>query len=245
MNDRAIILSAAGSGSLTKDTWISVQQEFQNKFPNEVILVVPPLNVSSNHSVKADKNSLEQVFKDVKTRGYSKIVFQSMQVAPCPDFFRQEMEVRKSDFIVSVGMPLLSSEIDCYRLIDALSDRIPAVDRCITVFVGEGSPNSTAGAMYMQFEDCIRERYEKNVFVSMIEGVPLWESAFQEIEKSSIKKIKFIPLMFQVSEYVKHNVPAQLQTQSAKLNKITGFPNERTSSGIIGPDSAEPASRRR
>ena len=222
MNDRAIILSAAGSGSLTKDTCILVQQEFQNKFPEENIFVTLPLKMSSNHSGRADKNSLKEVFKAVKTRGYGKIVFQSLQVAAGPDFFRQEMEVQKSHFNASVGMPLLSSEIDCYRLLDALSDRIPDVDRCITVFVGEGSTNSTAGAMYMQFEGCVRERYKNNVYVSMIEGVPLWESAFQEIKKSSIKKIKFIPLMFEIGEYVKHNVQGRHKLAwSARLEDYT------------------------
>jgi len=63
--------------------------------------------------------------------------------------------------------------------------------------------------------------------------VGLWFEDLNEAERDiaeASKNMEKVEKILNPIEYVKHNVPAQLQTQSAKLNKITGFlPNNKDS----------------
>lgn len=58
----------------------------------------------------------------------------------------------------------------------------------------------------MQFEECLKSKHHKNVFVCMVEGMPSWETALENIKNSPIKKIKFIPLMFVAGEHMMNDV---------------------------------------
>ncbi len=208
MKDRAIVLSTFGVPASVPVTCAYAEEKFLKRFPDEDFFMAFPSREQGveNRHEGMSCDSTWHVLEKLKKEGYKKIVFQSLHIVPGMEFEKETKEVEKSHLCVSVGMPLLSSEIDCYRALDAMSDRIPDPEDCITVFVGSGTTHSGAGTMYMQFAGCVKAKYNKNVHVCLTDGVLFWESALGEIKRSEIKKIKFIPLMFVAGEQMKNDL---------------------------------------
>ena len=208
MKDRAIILVAFGTSTAAKDTYAFFEEKLRERFPGEDIFWAFSSRTLRKSMAKEGIpwKGLKQVLKTIQVQGRRQVVLQPLYIVPGIEFEKVNSAAELLHLNISVGMPLLSTEIDCYRTIDALSSRIPDMDECITVLAGHGTIHSGAGAMYMQFEECLKARYPRNVHVSVVEGVPSWESVRDEIEKSTLRKVKFIPLMFVAGEHIMQDV---------------------------------------
>ena len=208
MKDRAIVPVAFGTLTKARDTYEFFEERLRKQFPGENILWAFS---SKKLRTQIEKEGIswkspENVLKTLKREGYKSVVLQSLHIVPGIEFEKVANAAKASRLNVSVGVPLLSSEIDCYRTLDALSGSIPDPADCLTVIVGHGTVHSGAGAVYMQFEEFVTSRYPKNVYVSMVDGVPSRESTLEKIKKAGLHKIKFIPLMFVAGEHIMNDV---------------------------------------
>ena len=208
MKDRAIVLAAFGTSTEARDTYSFFEKNIRRRFAEEDIFwsFTSKILRKKTRNDKEPWKSPAQVLKTLGDLGYKNVVIQSLHVVAGIEFEKLTRSGRRSGLNISVGLPLLSSEIDCYRTIDKLVDDIPDPDNSVTVFVGHGTPHSSAAAMYMQFEECVRSQYPFNVHVSMIEGPPYWKLALEEIRKNPLKKIKIIPLMFVAGDHILNDV---------------------------------------
>jgi sirohydrochlorin cobaltochelatase len=232
MKDGAIVLVAFGTLTEARDTYAFFEERLRKRFPDKDILWAFS---SKNLRKQVAKEGIswkspERVLKTLKKEGYKSAVLQSLHIVPGIEFEKVTNAAKMSRLNVSVGMPLLSSEIDCYRTLDALSGSISDPDECITVIVGHGSVHSGAGAVYMQFEEFVTSRYPKNVYVSMVEGLPSWESTRKKVKKTALRKIKFIPLMFVAGEHIMNDVLSNYK--DSWKTQLEGFKIDGSEKGL-------------
>lgn len=232
MKDRAIVLSAFGTLTAAQETYTFFEEKLSKRFFEEEIFWAYSSKTIIEKMQKENVclKSTQQVLKTLKQQGFNSAVFQSLHIVPGIEFEELKATAGKARLNNSVGLPLLSSEIDCYRTIDALSGSIPDPGECITVLAGHGTPHSKAGSMYLLFEDCVRKQYPENVYVSMVDGQPSWESALKKIKKSAVKKIKFIPLMFVAGEHIMSDVLGD--HSSSWKNRLEGYEIDGAGKGL-------------
>ncbi len=109
---------------------------------------------------------------------------------------------------VAVGKPLLSSEADEVGTIKALSQKFPAdLKKNAVVLVGHGSPDPKAQATYNSFAQILRSRYPENVFFGMVEfQKPGKEEVLQEVKKSGVTSVVFIPFLLVAGDHVQNDI---------------------------------------
>ena len=219
----AIVLTAHGTHTAASDTYDFFEAQLRKSRPDcEVFWAFSSKAIRKKTA--SQKNALQspaQVLKNLKKKEYQRVVVQSLHVVPGIEFEKLVSAAEAFNMPVTVGKPLLSSEIDCHRTIDALADGVPDTEQTSTVMVGHGTPHSGAGAMYMQFEACLKSRYPKNVYVSMVEGVPTWEATCAAVRQSGLKKVSFIPLMFVAGHHIRYDVMGR--HRDAWKNDLEGF----------------------
>jgi sirohydrochlorin cobaltochelatase len=208
MKNRAIILAAFGTSTAARDTYEYIENKIKERFPREDFYWA--FTSEKIRKKISDQNivwkSIPDVLTDIENKGYKKAVIQSLHIVPGIEFEGICKAADKSNMQVSVGMPLLSNDIDCFKIIKALSGRIPDTKTCATLLVGHGTPHSGAGTLYIEFKDHLKSQFPSNVFISMISGVPSWVTTLKEIKKSGMKRLKIIPFMLVAGEHILNDV---------------------------------------
>jgi sirohydrochlorin cobaltochelatase len=143
--------------------------------------------------------------QDFEQRGYKRAVVQSLHIIPGIEFQKITDAARRTALKTAIGMPLLTSDEDIEKTVSALADRIPPPEEWATVLVGHGT-HHPAGNAYRTVDRILKERYQKNVLISVVEGQPPWEAVRESIQKSGVKKVKFIPLMFVAGDHMLNDV---------------------------------------
>jgi sirohydrochlorin cobaltochelatase len=149
--------------------------------------------------------SMEEVLTELEAQGCRQAVIQSLHVIPGVEFHKIAVAAAASRVQTMVGRPLLCSDEDCVRVLDALEDRIVCGSGRATVLVGHGTWH-LAGSVYARLERIVNARYPEHVYVSVVEGEPSWEAARAALRHSTVKKVKFIPLMFVAGEHILNDV---------------------------------------
>lgn len=232
MKDRAIIVSAFGTSTAAKDTYSFFEDKLRGRYPQDEIFWAFSSRKLRNKMTSFDPswNGLAEVLKEVAGKGYSSAVIQSLHIVPGVEFEKILHAAEGSKLNLSIGMPLLSSDIDCCRALDAVSDRIADTQRCITLLVGHGTSQSAAGACYLQFNEYLQKRYPDNVFLAMVEGQPTWSAVVKALKKSRIRKIKFIPFMFVAGEHILYDVLGAHEESWAF--QLKGYEIDHTEKGL-------------
>ncbi len=206
MKDAVIVLAAYGAEGAAKEIYAVFEKIIREQFPTAEIRWC---FTDENRRAKAqhkDVVSPANVLKSLMDEGCERVVLQSLHIVPGLEYEKLKAAVKAASLQVVVGSPLLTSEIDCHRAFDVLAGSIADPAERVTVFVGHGTAHSAAGAMYMQFESCLKGRYAANVHLSLLEGVPSWETACEAIRSSGLKKVRFVPLMFVAEQHMNYDV---------------------------------------
>jgi sirohydrochlorin cobaltochelatase len=207
MHDIPVVMVAFGTSTQARDTYVFFEERFRKRYPENQIFWAFSSRILreklKNDAVRMD--SLEEVLHDLETRGYRKAVIQSLHVIPGFEFEKIVHASGTTALKTTIGMPLLAGAADCEKTADALTDKIPDQHEWATVVVGHGTSHP-AGLAYRELERILKKRYPAHVFVSVVEGEPSWDDACAAIKRSSIKRVKFIPLMFVAGDHIVHDV---------------------------------------
>lgn len=96
---------------------------------------------------------------------------------------------------VEYGYPLLAPPDNIARVADALAPRFGGKDT-VTIVCTQGNGEApTLNIPLLQMDSYLRKRYQ-NVFLTTLSGPPGNEVAFEDVRKSGLSKVKFIPLLF-------------------------------------------------
>ena len=208
----AIVLAAFGTTTNAFPTYKNIENQVKERFPGYEIRWAFTSKMV-RHKVKEEQHkelkSLPEVLQDLKKEGYTKIAIQSLHLAPGKEWEGVVKQSRKvPGLTVALGSPLLSSKADEVGTIKALSQEFPAdLQKTAVVLVGHGSPDPKAQATYASFAQLLRSRYPKNVFFGLVEfEKPGKEEVLQEVKKSGVTSVVFIPFLLVAGDHVQHDI---------------------------------------
>jgi sirohydrochlorin cobaltochelatase len=222
-----VIAVAFGTSTAARDTYAFFEERFRARYPDTELAWAFTSSLLREKAQQAalKMSSLEDVLQDFEQQGYKRVVVQSLHIIPGIEFQKITETARRSALKTAIGMPLLTSDEDMEKTVSAFADRIPPTGEWATVLVGHGT-HHPAGNAYRTIERILKERYQKNVLISVVEGEPSWEAARESIQKSGVKKVKFIPLMFVAGDHMLNDVMGENSEDGAaswnmQLPKVT------------------------
>ena len=207
MDTIPVIAVAFGTSTEARDTYAFFEKCFRTRYPDtEFAWAFTSRTLrEKTHNATLKMRSLEEVLQSFEQRGYKRAMVQSLHIIPGIEFQKITETTRRSALKTAIGMPLLTSVEDMGRTVSALADRIPPPGEWATVLVGHGT-HHPSGKAYHTIKRILQERYKENVLISVVEGEPAWQAARESIQKSRVKKVKFIPLMFVAGDHMLNDV---------------------------------------
>lgn len=235
MEQIPVIATAFGTSTLAYDTYAFFEKYFKEHYPAAELLWAFTSHVlrekaSAGHG---KMRSLENALQDVEQRGFTKALIQSLHIIPGFEFQKITKAARCSNLKTTIGMPLLTDDADIEKTVAALGDRIPSPEEWITVLVGHGTQHPAGGA-YHTINNVLRRRFKRNVFISVVEGEPGWNTVVESIHASGLKKVKFIPLMFVAGDHMLNDVMGDsvAEEEVSWRSQLDGFEIDGTEKGL-------------
>ncbi len=219
MEKTAIVLAAFGTSTAARDTYRFFDDRVRARFPDHDILWA-----YTSHTLRSKMareglawQSPEELLRGLSGKGYRNAVIQSLHIVPGREFEKTVAAARQATMPVLAGSPLLSCPRDCDGVAAALSGDMADPSDAFTVVVGHGTAQAEANTMYRLFQECLKKRYPDNVLLSMVEGEPSWDAALEAIGRRSVKKVRFVPLMFVAGEHMANDVLGATGSWAAQL----------------------------
>ena len=207
MDTIPVIAVAFGTSTEARDTYAFFEECFRARYHDTELAWAFTSRIlrEKEHNAALKMSSLEEVLQSFEQRGYKRAVVQSLHIIPGIEFKKITEAARSSALKTAIGMPLLTSDEDLEKTVNALADRIPPSGEWATVLVGHGT-HHPSGKAYHKIKRILQDRYKESVLISVVEGEPAWQAARESIQKSGFKKVKFIPLMFVAGDHMLNDV---------------------------------------
>lgn len=151
------------------------------------------------------RQALEQMHKD----GIENVYIQPTHIIPGEEYNKISCiagNYKDMFNILKVSAPLLGSAADFEIVADILGSYYnfsSLGSESAVVLMGHGSGHE-ANKCYSQFQDILRKKGYKDVFVSTVEGTPAFDDLLIELDKYTYKNITLIPFMVTAGDHV-HN----------------------------------------
>ncbi len=235
MDSIPVIATAFGTSTKAWDTYAFFEKYFKAHYP-----ATPLFWAFTSHQLRkktaaglGTMRSLEEVLEEVERQGYRCALIQSLHIIPGFEFQKIAAAARRTTLKTAVGMPLLTNDRDIEMTLTALAERIPSPAEWVTVLVGHGTHHPAKQA-YQKINDALRKRYQKNVFISVVEGEPGWQTVLASIRAGRLQKIKFIPLMFVAGDHMVSDVlGANAEGEAASWSsQLAGYEIDGTEKGL-------------
>jgi sirohydrochlorin cobaltochelatase len=102
------------------------------------------------------------------------------------------------------------------------------------VLVGHGSPDPKAQATNNAFAQLLRRRYPENVFFGLVEfQKPGKEEVLQEVKKSGVTSVVFIPFLLVAGDHVQNDIlGSSPESWKSELLKMGNYRVEGINQGL-------------
>jgi len=209
----AIVLAAFGTSTEAFDTYSHFEQKVRERFPGyEIRWAFTSHKV--RQKVAKEKgmklNDLGTTLRELKAAGYNRVAVQSLHIVPGEEWDKKIVqESRKIPGLkVALGKPLLSSQQDQERVLNALAQTFPQdLTATAVVLVAHGSPSSEGTATYLAFGRLLRTRYpHQNVFLGTVGGKPTREETLEAVKQSKATGVVLMPFLFVAGEHVANDI---------------------------------------
>ena len=153
--------------------------------------------------------NLPQTLKELKAAGFSRVAVQSLHVVPGEEWQEVVAESRRVPGLnVVLGKPLLSSDQDQQRVLEALAKTFPQdLKKTAMVLVGHGTPNPEAARTYLDFEKLLRSRYPgQNVYLGLVSGKPGRDEVLAQVKRGSASSVLLVPFLLVAGEHVNTDI---------------------------------------
>jgi len=157
-------------------------------------------------------DSVEVALAKMMDEGYTHVGVQSLHTIPGEEFHDLRRNAHLFEEMaggfgrVLVGYPLLATEKDMERVIQALLENIPGERKAAdgVVFMGHGTPHPsnvfyTALLYHLQKKD-------PNVFVGTVEGAPGIEEIQEMLKAKDIKRVFLTPFMSVAGDHARNDM---------------------------------------
>ncbi len=192
-----IVIAAFGTTTRALETYSLINQRLIERFPDNEILWSYSSRMVKDRIKKRRNIDLKhphQVLFELKEKGYSWAVVQSLHLLNGHEFHRLVYESQNCGIRTSIGLPLLSSPEDFNKVITALQDSFPTHEDEALVMVGHGTDHP-CWSVYVALNQMLREKLGSKIFTGVVEGYPAKEKIVEEAKKAGYKKVRIIPFM--------------------------------------------------
>lgn len=162
------------------------------------------------------KKDPREVLQQLKTDGYTHILIQSSTIIDGKEMEsleRNVAEVNSQFKDIRIGNPLLFEPDDYEAVVAAIT---PGTDKNTAyVLVGHGTYDATT-AQYAMLDYMLKAKGNENFFVGTIEGYPAYDDMLLQLQKSGLKKVVLVPLMFVAGEHAKNDIAGDWKEELEK-----------------------------
>lgn len=205
----------------------SIENRIEEKFSDAVVkraftsrMVISKLKIRDNYHVDTPTESLARM----KEEGIKDIYIQPLLIIEGLEYEKILREARdflkeNQDCNISIGKPLLSSDLDYERVVDGLNlvDKDEAI-----VFMGHGSSHET-DISYDKLENITNENGFKNVFFGTVEGEKTIEEVVEKLIEKNIKNILLKPFMLVAGDHAINDMASDEDDSWKSILKKNGI----------------------
>lgn len=188
----------------------SIEDRIKEEFADCLVIraftsrrVINKLKKRDNYLV----NTPTQAMIELKENGIKDIYIQPLLIIEGVEYEKILREARdfmvKNNCNISIGKPLLSSELDYEKVVKALIHKDEAI-----VFMGHGSEHK-ADLSYKRLEKTIRDSGNENLFVGTVEGERSIEDVIVELKNKSIDKVLLKPFMLVAGDHAINDMASE------------------------------------
>lgn len=206
--DIPIVIAAFGTTTRALETYSYIDQHLKDHFPGREIVWAYSSRMVKDFIKKRrniDLRHPHQVLTELKCKGYSWAVVQSLHLLNGHEFYRLVEEARQCDIRTSMGLPLLTDPQDLIAVVDAIGACYNRFKDEIAVLVGHGTDHPTWSS-YLALHHLFRERFGPRVFVSVVEGYPSREDIISAVKDMNCKSVRLIPFMIVAGTHMKEDI---------------------------------------
>ena len=192
-----IVMAAFGTTTKAMKTYSFIDKSLKGHFPDHEILWSYSSRMVKDWIKKRRNIDLKhphQVLAELKEKGYSWVVVQSLHLLCGHEFYRLVEEVKKSSVRTSIGLPLLSGPEDYEAVVQGLGSSFPDIEDETIVLVGHGTDHPIWSS-YVALHHMFRERFGPRIFMGVVEGYPSRAEIVEAVKGAGFKKVRLIPFM--------------------------------------------------
>jgi len=196
-----IVMAAFGTTARAFDTYSFIDKKCKKRFPGHEIFWSYSSRMVKDLIKKRDNIDLKhphQVLSELKEKGYSWSVVQSLHLFCGHEFFRLVDEVGQNfagtSTRTSIGLPLLSGPWDYKAVVEAIGTGFPDDEDMAVVMVGHGTDHPVWSS-YVALHHMFREKFGPRIFMGVVEGYPLREEIVAGVKRAGFRKVLLISFM--------------------------------------------------
>jgi len=209
----AIVLVAFGTSTKAFDTYRHFEEKVKARFPDyDIRWAFTSVKIRDKLAQEQGQrlHDLPATLRELKAAGFTRVAVQSLHVVPGEEWDKKVVAGSRTipGLQVALGKPLLSTQEDQARVIQALAQTFPKdLKATAVVLVGHGSPSPEGTATYLAFNRQLRARYpQQNVFFGTVEGKPTRQEVLEAVKKSGADTVILRPFLFVAGEHVANDI---------------------------------------
>lgn len=178
--------------------------------------------ILKKENIKVD--SPTEAMERLKNQGIKDIYIQPLLIIEGIEYEKILKESRdfiknNNDVCISIGRPLLSSDLDFDKVIEGLG--LSKSNEAI-VFMGHGSEHKMDIA-YERLEQFIRDKGYENIFIGTVEGEKNIDDIVLELKKRSINKVELKPFMLVAGDHATNDMSSDEEYSWKKIMEKNGI----------------------
>lgn len=190
----------------------SIERDMQNAFPDYKLyrawtskMIIKKLKSRDNIHVHTVKEAMEQILAD----GITDVVVQPTHVINGieNDLMKEDvLSFRENFHSISFGAPLLTSEQDSLRVIQAVIEEFPDLKQEeALVLMGHGTTHY-ANSIYAALDYTFKDKGHKNIFLGTVEAYPSMETLMKMVKDYNPSKVILAPFMIVAGDHAKNDM---------------------------------------
>ena len=216
-----VVMAAFGTTTKALETYSFINSILTARFPDHEILWSYSSRMVKDWVKKRRNIDLKhphQVLFEMKEKGYTWAVVQSLHLLNGHEFCRLVEEVQQSPIRTSMGLPLISSPDDYESVVQSFANRFQNLENQAVVLVGHGTDHPIWSS-YVALNHMFRERFGSNIYVGVIEGHPTRDVIVDAVIRSGTKRVRIIPFMLVAGTHFQEDLVGKDDSWKTALEK--------------------------
>lgn len=227
--DKGIIVASFGTSyeKTRKLSIESVEEDIKNEFKDIPVERAFTSRIIISRLKKRD--GLEILTEQQAVKKYREKGIEDIYIQPLHIISGHEYEKISSIEGVKVGAPLLTSDDDYKKVVEAVNSK--DLDGDVLIFMGHGTDHE-ADLSYERLEREYRDQGYENIFVATVEGERTIEDVLAEIKGKKYKKIILQPFMLVAGDHATNDMASDEDDSWKTILEKRGYEVETRLKGL-------------